>query len=774
MMRRTGPGKGSGVQGAERLVKERRARLAAERLLDQKSRELALANDRLSTHALRLSEKVADQRQTLQAVQTEAAELQGTNVQMKSDLARALSAATLAQRRLWEAVETFRDGFAVFDTDQKLIIANGAYVAMFAVQGGNEGGGEGGGGTELQAGMLYSDIIRLMADGGIVDLGGRDPADWHHEMMERAGTDPVPPLVLGLSDGRSLRLIDRRGETGDLVCLTADITETVLREAELEEARARAEAASRAKSAFLANMSHEIRTPMNGVVGMADLLCETSLTEDQRLFAETIKSSGEALLTIINDVLDYSKAEAERLRLSPEPFDLERCLYEITLLLQPRAREKGIDLLVDFDLFLPTRFVADPGRMRQILTNLIGNAVKFTPRGHVLTRVVGLERPDGQFDLHVTVEDTGIGIAEANLEAIFGEFNQVEDEANRTFEGTGLGLAITRQLVTLMGGEIWVESEPGKGSCFGFRLTLPPAEDAGPLANHRPVTLRAAVLADPSMIGRTILTRQLETCGLTVRAHRSAAEALADLSANPACDLLILDQDDGGDLERALAAARRALPDARILVASADPVHLRVADGLVDAVLQKPVLRSELFHRLQDFSAPSSAPPSASPSAPPSAAPQPRRRLRVLAAEDNRTNQLVFRKMVEGLPLDLTVVANGRQAVDHWRADRPDLIFMDISMPEMDGRASARLIREREAAEGGGAHVPIVAMTAHALQGDSDDILAAGIDHYLTKPLKKPEILAHMAGRAESLGLSLSPDAHAPDIRTPVALRDPV
>jgi signal transduction histidine kinase len=192
-------------------------------------------------------------------------------------------------------------------------------------------------------------------------------------------------------------------------------------------------------------------------------LCDTSLSEEQRLFAETIRSSGEALLVIINDILDYSKLEAERMTLHPEPFDLERTIHEVTMLLQPRAREKGLDLMIDYDMFLPTRFVGDPGRLRQVLTNLIGNAVKFTETGHVLTRVVGIEAEDGRQQLHVTIEDTGIGIPASHLDHIFGEFNQVEDERNRKYEGTGLGLAITQRLIERMEGAVWVDSETGQG-----------------------------------------------------------------------------------------------------------------------------------------------------------------------------------------------------------------------------------------------------------------------------------------------------------------------
>ena len=719
---------GDEVDIADKLVKERRARLAAERLLEQKSRELVAANGRLSDHARALSDTVAGQRQDLQVAQSQAAALQGRNSEVESDLERARTAAQLAQRRLWEALETIRDGFAVFDAEQRLIIANGAYVALFQGRG------------DLHAGQTYDQIIRVLASEGLVDLEGRDAHDWHHEMIARLMQPEIAPRVVRMADGRFLKLMDRRGEAGDLVCLTADISESRQREAELEEARASAEAASRAKSAFLANMSHEIRTPMNGVVGMADLLCETDLTEEQRLFAETIKTSGEALLTIINDVLDYSKAEAERLRLYPEPFDLERCLHEVMLLLQPRAQEKGVSLAVDFDLFLPTRFIADPGRMRQILTNLLGNAVKFTAEGHVLARVVGLERGDGLFDLHFSIEDTGIGIAPEHLDHVFGEFNQVEDQSNRTFEGTGLGLAITRQLVTLMGGEVWADSEPGMGSCFGFRITVPAAEAMHPDRPERAVTLKTALVAEAATVCRAILTRQLETFGLQVRAVRSGAELAGALAPGVPPDLILLDLDGGGEEGLTAAAALRArCPKAAILAMSTTPLSVRPPGGVIDGYLQKPVLRSDLFRKLQDLSGP---PVPVAPVEMPPAVPvaPPARRMRVLAAEDNRTNQLVFAKMVQEFDIDLTFAGNGREALDLWQSLRPDLIYMDISMPEMDGRQATAAIRAREAAEGLGAHVPIIAMTAHAMEGDSDSIFAAGLDEYLTKPLKKAEI----------------------------------
>jgi signal transduction histidine kinase/DNA-binding response OmpR family regulator len=728
---------------AEKLAQERRARLAAERLLEQKKRELFSANQKLALHARALSQEIVQQRNGLQQALTEAASLKGENSKVRNDLERAESVAMIAQRRLWDALETIRDGFAVYDDDLRLVVANKAYLSFFH------------GEVAITAGVTYDSVLKIVAGHSMVDMLGRDPLDWHHEMIARIRREHIEPVVLRTRDGRHIKLIDRWGADGDLVCLAQDITHIIAREQELEEARAKAEAANRAKSAFLANMSHEIRTPMNGVVGMAELLDETELNEEQKLYVETIRSSGEALLTIINEVLDYSKIEAERLRLYPELFDLERCLHEIMVLLQPAAKDKGVKLLVDYDLFLPTRFIADPGRMRQVLTNLIGNAVKFTHSGHVLARVVGFECDPESYDLHVTIEDTGIGISPENLEHVFGEFNQVESTSNRRFEGTGLGLAITRQLVQLMGGSVWVDSRLGEGSSFGFRVTLPRAETVEPINRPTPlVTLRAALVVDDVLVNRVILERQLETYGLDVTLCRTAAEALRVIGEGTRFDIVLTDQRmpdmDGLDLARRLRAMGNDTP---ILLLTSDSAALEEAKGNCDlfGCLEKPVLRSDLFRMLQKLSVPAEVPKAAPPPPePPPPPPAPKRQMRLLAAEDNRTNQLVFGKMVKDFDIELRFASNGREAVEEWRTFQPDLIFMDISMPEMDGREATQAIRQLE--ERSGAHVPICALTAHAMEGDSDSIFAAGLDFYLTKPLRKASIaeriLAHQPADA--------------------------
>lgn len=823
----------------DRLSRERRARLAAERLLEQKQRELYAANEKLALHARSLAEEIVEQRHVVRAAQSEAEALKGQNLRFLSDLENAHTAAVMAERRLRDSIDTIRDGFAVFDADLRLIVANRAYLAAFNGRG-------------VVPGMSYEQILRITGNAGLVDIGARTTDEWVAEMLARWESDPILPLVVKFSNGTWVRLVDRRARDGDMVslalnitdqmriwaaiealpdafvlfdreerliscnqryremfpdsapamkpgttfedllrhglanghvptavgreeewlaerlrrfreagepmetelgngrhilesdqvtpdggrvCLRTDITQLREQQAALEEARRAAEAANRAKSAFLANMSHEIRTPMNGVVGMAELLCDSELSEEQRLFAETIRSSGEALLVIINDILDYSKIEAERLTLHPEPFDLERVIHEVAMLLQPRARAQGIDLMIDFDMFLPTRFVGDPGRLRQVLTNLMGNAVKFTRKGHVLIRVVGLEVRDGRQQLHITVEDTGIGIPSDQLDHIFGEFNQVESQTNRKFEGTGLGLAITRRLIERMEGAVWVESEPGKGSCFGFRVTLPIAETSGPAPV--PVMLRRALVVDDQFINRTILERQLTTCGIDVTLCRSGAEALAVLARDSAFDALLTDHEmpemTGLMLTERVRAAGHDLP---IVLLSSNPAEARQGPGSdqLTAVIQKPLLRADLYRRLQALSV--AAPPEETLPEPATAPLT--RRMRVLAAEDNRTNQLVFRKMVKDLDIDLTFASNGNEAVEFFQTFRPDLIFMDISMPGMDGREAAQAIRQLEGTAD--KRVPIIALTAHAMDGDELSILASGIDRYLTKPLRRSAI----------------------------------
>ncbi|WP_120634758.1 response regulator [Ruegeria sp. EL01] len=705
---------------ANKLAQERRARLAAERLLDLKQAELSAANRKLGRHAMALTKRIDE-------TQAEVETVRGENEKVKSDLTVANAKIEVAERRLWHSIQTIQDGFAFFDGDSRLISANAAYLGVFE------------GLDEVAQGIPYSRILELLTTEGIVDIGPEPAEAWCARMQDRWARANPPSVVIQLWNGHYIRLIDQRGSGGDVVSLALNITASVQHETDLKAARERAEAANRAKSAFLANMSHEIRTPMNGIVGMTELLSETPMDEEQRLYVNTIRNSGEALLVIINDVLDYSKIEADKLILHPEQFDLERCILEVAMLLQPSVRDKGLTLLVDYDLFMPTLFVGDPGRVRQVLTNLVGNAVKFTAEGHVLIRVTGVpDANDQTCDIHIAIEDTGIGIDADKVGHIFGEFNQIEDERNRQFEGTGLGLAITKRLINMMRGSVWVESEPGQGSCFGFRTSLPVAEGPQPAPPDLADRLKHVMVVEDMAVNRAILAKQLGRLGIEVTVCASGHEGLAKLDAS--IDLVLCDHDlpDMDGLELATLFKERGWDDLPVVVMSANPgvIHTNPARHLIEGVLQKPIPRSELYSRLMALGSPPLMSNDPEPAgAAPADRPGGQRLMRVLAAEDNRTNQLILKKMVKDLDIDLRFAANGIEAVDAYEDFEPDLVFMDISMPKMDGKQATGEIRRFEIETG--RHVPIVALTAHAMAGDDQGILSAGLDHYLTKPLHK-------------------------------------
>ena len=700
----------------DRAKETLRARLAAESLLNQKQRELVLANTKIVERARALTDEVIEKRQEAERARRAAEELKGRNKETLRELKQAKSDMEIAERRLWASLEGIEDGFALFDPDHRMVTANRAFLTAFDDM------------DCVSPGISYEELVEIAIGEGIVDPGERQPVDWTGWMKRRWISDGIQPVTLRLWNDRFVRLSERRTEDGDVVMLAINMTQTMRREKALEQARFRAEAASRAKSAFLANMSHEIRTPMNGVLAMAELLAEGQLDDEQKLCVDTIRTSGEALLVIINDVLDYSKIEAAKLALLEEPFDLEETAGEVVTLLSPSARNKGVSLVVDYDMFLPTGYIGDKGRIRQILMNLVGNAVKFTEEGHILVRVVGLPEP-GQdvWRLHVTVEDTGVGIPREKLGHIFGEFNQADGATTRQFDGTGLGLAITRRLVQLMGGEVWVESEPGEGSVFGFRVALPLDPKRSPDVTVLPTEGRRMFLIDPDPTSRAVLEKQFMALGL--RPGEPPNEVRTTVPVPIAHDdLVIIAEKDGpaGRVRMGLGPAIAESQDAG------------------DYRLRQPIHRREVFEALSDLlSRPVAAPPAPEtedlvPPASPVAGPA--RAMRVLAAEDNKTNRLVLEKLLKSLDIDLVFAVDGIEAVEAFRADPPDIVFTDISMPRMDGKTAAAAMRA-DAAAMGIAQVPIIAMTAHALEEDRAQILAAGIDHVLTKPLKKNALI---------------------------------
>ncbi|WP_435010740.1 response regulator [Tundrisphaera lichenicola] len=578
--------------------------------------------------------------------------------------------------------------------------------------------------------------------------------------------------------GRGVPIADDSGAVAEWFGIHGDVDAQTRAMEAMTLAREAAEAASRAKGEFLANMSHEIRTPMNGIIGMTELALDTQLSAQQRDYLLVVKDSSEALLCLINDILDFSKIEAGKLDLDPVPFRLRDCVEETLRVLALRAHVKGLDLSGRVAPEVPDFVIGDAGRLRQVLVNLVGNAIKFTERGEVAVSVdrAGVADVEGELTIRLSVRDSGIGISPEKLRAIFEPFEQADGSTTRKYGGTGLGLTISQKLVELMGGKFSVESRPGRGSTFTFeaRLKLQPESPGQDRRDPKLLHGVPILVVDDNQTNRQILKEILENWGAlptTVDGGRAALEMFrAARAEGRPFRIVLLDgmmpEMDGYEVVREMAGDQGLVGPVVVMITSNDEVvsPTECQSRGITARLIKPIRQSELFEVISNILEPRESKAISEPDSLEYGRTAPSHTYSILLAEDNRINQQVVTNMLIKRGHRVTVTSDGRQALEARNREQFDLVLMDIQMPEMDGFETVAAIRKDE--ESGVEHVPIIALTAHAMKGDSDRCLASGFDAYVSKPVRSELLFEAIDGLLGRAPVSEPSSKDLPEFRT--------
>jgi CheY-like chemotaxis protein/nitrogen-specific signal transduction histidine kinase len=537
-----------------------------------------------------------------------------------------------------------------------------------------------------------------------------------------------------------------KNNVNGFLAVARDISEKNRYEQELKEAKETAESATIAKSQFLATMSHEIRTPMNGVIGMTDLLLQTTLNDEQKEYTEIIRSSGETLLTLINDILDFSKIESGKLDMEKRPIEVQSLIEETFDLIARRAVEKQLDIIYSIDPSVPPYIIGDPVRLRQILLNLINNAIKFTDHGEVLVSVKEIGKEGGTTVLQFSVRDTGIGIPKDKVEKLFQAFSQVDASTTRKFGGTGLGLVITKRLVELMEGTVGVESEEGKGSTFHFTIKVPTTTSIEGLPKKYirgkipELQGKRVLLVDDNATNLNILSIQCTNWGMHPRATTSHREALKWINKNDPFDIAIVDFEmpemNGVELVRTMHRSRKDKPFPVVLFSSSGRAEFNDEENaLFSAVIVKPMKQAQLYSTLIDVLAKNKIGPFVQVDSGRRKIEQLAHQipLEILIAEDNLINQKLALRLLQELGYSADIAANGKEALRMTGQKKYDIILMDLHMPEMDGlSATKEIVRTNDASS----RPKIIAMTADAMSGDREKCIDAGMDDYLSKPVR--------------------------------------